>query len=288
MRIHHLNCSTLCPYGGHYMDGMTKGLRHGTLVCHCLLVESENGLILIDTGLGVKDVHNPERISGFFRNLLRPAFLLQETALLQIRRLGFSPSDVRHIVLTHLDFDHAGGIDDFPNAQVHLMEPEIRASTNRKSFISRGRYSPAQLTHSKEWNMYLPHGESWMGFEAVRDLRGLPPEILMIPLYGHTEGHAGIAVQTKDGWLLHAGDAYFFRDEINEHYHCTPGLRAYQRMMEVNRSQRLQNQERLRNLVSQSTGIKLFSAHDPVEYITLKEGAITSLKTSTQLSKGPE
>jgi glyoxylase-like metal-dependent hydrolase (beta-lactamase superfamily II) len=36
----------------------------------------------------------------------------------QVQRLGFDPRDVRHIVLTHLDFDHAGGLDDFPHATV--------------------------------------------------------------------------------------------------------------------------------------------------------------------------
>jgi glyoxylase-like metal-dependent hydrolase (beta-lactamase superfamily II) len=52
-----------------------------------------------------------------------------------------------------------------------------------------------------------------MGFEAVRDLDGLPPEILLVPLAGHTWGHSAVAIDTGDGWLLHAGDAYFFRGE---------------------------------------------------------------------------
>ena len=36
----------------------------------------------------------------------------------------------------------------------------------------------------------------------------------MIPLPGHTLGHCGIAVRTKDRWLLHAGDAYFFHGQL--------------------------------------------------------------------------
>src|SRR3546814_19578588 len=93
-------------------------------------------------------------------------------------------------------------------------------------------------------------GERWFGFEAVRDLDGLPPEILLVPLPGHTWGHSGVAVQEDGGgWLLHAGDAYFYRGEVgSQTYECTPALRAYQRLMEVDRQARLLNQDRLRRL----------------------------------------
>ena len=272
MRIHHLNCATMCPMGGHLMDGMTPGIGPAKLVCHTLLIESNQGLILVDTGMGLRDVQNPERLSRFFRSILRPVLQEQETAYYQIKHMGFDPKDVRHIILTHLDFDHAGGIDDFPNATVHLMEQERRATQHRNSFISKGRYSPPQLTHSKTWTTYFPEGERWFGFQSVRDLEGLPPEILLVPLIGHTEGHAGIAVKTDMGWLLHAGDAYFYRGEMDNHYHCTPGLRAYQKMMEVDREARLSNQLRLRKLAEHHKDVTIFSAHDAMEYLSLKEG----------------
>lgn len=262
------------------MDGMTPGIGAAKLVCHTLLIESEKGLILIDTGLGLRDVQNPrERIPRFFRKTLRPILQEHETAHYQIRQMGLHPKDVRHIILTHLDFDHAGGIDDFPNAEVHLMEPERRASLKRNSFISRNRYSPSQLSQSKHWNTYYPDGERWFGFQSVRDLEGLPPEILFVPLYGHTEGHAGVAVKTDLGWLLHAGDAYFYRGEMEAKPHCTPGLRAYQRMMEVDRYMRLANQQRLRQLALHHKDVTVFSAHDAMEYLSLRESIQRNLFT---------
>lgn len=272
MRIHHLNCSTFCPLGGHFIDRVTPGLKPAHLVCHCLLVETHEGLVLIDTGLGMKDVFKPqERINPLLRGLLRPKLDANETAARQIRAIGFSPSDVRHIVVTHLDFEHAGGIDDFPHAEVHVMEAEVNAATNPKGFISKRRYQPAQLTHAKTWNTYYAEGEKWFGFEAVRQLKGLPPEILMIPLSGHTEGHAGVAVNTDQGWLLHAGDAYFFRGEINHDYSCPSGLRAFQKIMEVNRKLRTFNQMKLRDLAHNHHGdVRIFSAHDAIEFEDLK------------------
>lgn len=284
MRIHHLNCTSMCPKGGHFMDGMSPGIGPSKLVCHCLLIESEHGLVLVDTGFGTNDVKNPERINGAFRKLLRPQFDMRETAVEQIKQLGFSPNDVRHIICTHLDFDHAGGIDDFPKAEVHLMENEKRAITKRNNFVQKGRYCIPQLSHINRWITYYPQGEKWFGFHAVRELEGLPPEILLVPLYGHTEGHTGVAVQTDQGWLLHAGDAYFYRGEMDTEYHCTPGLRAYQKMMEVNRSQRLLNQRRLRGLVEyHSDEVKVFSAHDAVEYLSLKEGPLRYLRSSESI-----
>lgn len=282
MKIHHLNCATCCPIGGHLVDGITPGIGRSKLVCHTLLIETEQGLVLIDTGMGLQDVHHPkERICSFFRKVLRPILREYETAHYQIKQLGFEPEDVRHIVLTHLDFDHAGGIDDFPNATVHLLDTELKASQNRNTFISRSRYSPAQLTHSKDWTTYYPTGERWYGFQCVRELKGLPPEILMIPLVGHSEGHCGVAVETDKGWLLHAGDAYFYRGELEKKPHSTPGLRAYQKMMEVNRDLRLRNQERLRHLAQNyQHEVTIFSAHDAIEYLSLREGGETFLKSA--------
>ncbi|NDJ22212.1 MBL fold metallo-hydrolase [Nostoc sp. B(2019)] len=268
MQIHHLNCGCMCPIGGALFDGFSRGPT-AHLVCHCLLVETNQGLVLIDTGFGLRDINSPySRLSPFFIHFNRIQFDQKYTALAQIEQLGFSAQDVRHIVLTHLDFDHAGGLEDFPEATVHVMQTEIETAQDRHGFIARGRYRPEQWDEVKHWKHYSPGGEPWFGFEAVRDLEGLPPEILLIPLAGHTRGHAGIAIETPAGWLLHAGDAYFYRDEMGSAKpHCTPGLRAYQWMMEVDRKARLLNQNRLRALsLDRSQDVRLFCSHDAIEF----------------------
>jgi glyoxylase-like metal-dependent hydrolase (beta-lactamase superfamily II) len=175
---------------------------------------------------------------------------------------------VRHILLTHLDFDHAGGLEDFPEATVHVMDAEFSVATGpRRGVVPRNRYRPSQLDEVRHWHRYSGDGEPWFGFPSVRGLEGLPPEILMVPLPGHTWGHAGIAIDGPSGWLLHAGDAYFYRGEMRSPKRkCTPGLRGYQTMMEVDRAQRMSNQERLRALsVDRQAGVKIICAHDSVE-----------------------
>jgi glyoxylase-like metal-dependent hydrolase (beta-lactamase superfamily II) len=272
MRVHHLNCISSCPLGGGLMDGRTRSvIRRGELCCHCLLLESAHGLVLVDTGFGLGDVRRPsQRLSRFFLTLLSPAFIESMTAVRQIERLGFRATDVRHIVLTHLDFDHAGGLDDFPHAKVHMMRDECDHALMRKTWLDRQRFRPQQWAATRRhWQVYgASAGESWYGFDCVRDLSGLPPDVLMVPLPGHTFGHAGVAVRSNGRWLLLAGDAYFHHREMDPvSPWCTPGLRLYQTMMEKDRSARLGNQERLRHLRrAHAVEVDVFSAHDTLEF----------------------
>lgn len=275
MRIHHLNCVSACPVGGLLMDGLSTTSLRGRLTSHCLLVETEGALVLVDTGYGLRDVAAPRaRLSQAFLAVLRPDLREEMTAVRQIERLGFDPRDVRHVVLSHLDFDHAGGLDDFPQATVHLLADEVRAATAQRTVLDRMRYRPAQWGTRAAWRTYgVEQGETWMGFERVRPLAGVSPDVVMVPLIGHTLGHAGVAIRRDPGdWLFYAGDAYFYREEMDvARPRCTPGLRAYQTLMEKDRGQRLGNQTRLRGLIRSHAergreAITVFCAHDVVEF----------------------
>lgn len=252
------------------MDGGDESiLERGHLTCHCLLVETAAGLVLIDTGYGLRDVEDPAgRLSRLFLTLLRPDMRRELTAVRQIRSMGWRPADVEHIVLSHLDFDHAGGLDDFPHATVHLLAAERTAAEAQATFLDRMRYRPQQWSSRARWRTYRADGgERFQGFDGVQQLAGLPPEILLVPLVGHTLGHAGVAVRRDHDWLLYAGDAYFFHREMDaKDPYCPPGLRVYQWMMEKDRAARRANQRRLRDLAASNAGVRVFCAHDAVEF----------------------
>ncbi len=273
MRIHHLDCGPARPFGGALMDGASPGAV-GRISCHCLAIETDrDGLVLVDTGLGLRDVARPWlRLPAVNAALLRFSLDPDRTMLRHLRRLGHSPHDVRHIVMTHLDFDHAGGLIDFPQAAVHVMAPEAKAARSRRSWLDRLRYRPAQWGDTARWRTYSDRTSGrWFGFDAVTELEGLPPEILMVPLPGHTAGHAGVAIEGPRGWMLHAGDAYFSRSEVHERLPgCPAGTAAYERFMAWDGRLARANQARLRHLLAEpDTSLAVFCTHDPVEYVAL-------------------
>ncbi|CAH2408787.1 MBL fold metallo-hydrolase [Mesorhizobium escarrei] len=273
MRIHHLNCGSHCPVGGRFYDNAATGLM-ANICTHCLLIEIADRLVLVDTGYGLADVRNaPERrLSRLWPLVLNPNLKEEDTALRQVEALGYSARDVRHIVLTHLDFDHAGGLEDFPDARVHLLAAEQEAARHMpRSFVGNQRYRPLQWDGVRDWRTYAPAGEPWFGFEAVRELEGLPPEILIVPLSGHTRGHAGVATQTTAGWLLDAGDAYLHHSEIDTGRGMPPGLAIYERIMMTDPPAARHNLGRLRELRrAHGTEVEIFCSHDTGELQALQ------------------
>jgi glyoxylase-like metal-dependent hydrolase (beta-lactamase superfamily II) len=273
MKVHHLNCGTMRPPAGKLLDGEPGLLRRSELVAHCLLIETGDSLVLVDTGFGSQGVARPGAWLGRpFLALVGAKPEAAETAVSQIKALGLDPADVRHIVPTHLDVDHAGGLADFPNAVVHVRAAEHRAATAPANAAEKNRYRAAQFAHRPLWSTYDETGEPWFGFEAVRSLKGLPEEILLVPLTGHTRGHTGVAVDTGDGWLLHAGDAYFFHGQLDPVApHCPPGLTAFQNIVQTIRKARLENLARLHELArDHQDEVTVFSAHSPVELAALR------------------
>jgi glyoxylase-like metal-dependent hydrolase (beta-lactamase superfamily II) len=258
----------MCPMSARLVNGQGGLFKRARLVCHVLLLETEDGLVLVDTGLGLGDIAKPERLGKDWLRNVSPRLAADETAIEQVKALGFSAADVRHILLTHLDRDHAGGIEDFPSAKIHVHVHEHQAAITNELEVRKGRYISNQWSVVSEWVLYGEVGEDWFGFKGVRALGDRNPDVLIIPLPGHTPGHCGIAVRDSNKWLLHAGDSYYFHGQIQ-----TPPLSAplalgfFQKKADTNRVKRVANQERLRVLNAlHSSEITIFSSHDPQEY----------------------
>ncbi|KIA61874.1 MBL fold metallo-hydrolase [Nocardia vulneris] len=266
MKVHHLDCATMCPLGGRALLG-SGGLLTAELVAHCLLVETESGLVLVDTGFGTAEIADPKRLGFGTQAMLRPALRLEQTALHQVRALGYQREDVRHIVVTHLDFDHAGGLADFPDATVHVFADELAAATARATRLEKSRYVPRQWAHGAHWQTHETSAESWFEFSAAPLLDG----IVLVPLVGHTRGHSGVAVQQGERWLLHCGDAFMHRGQLLDDGTAPVGLKFYQRATDVMHERRVHNLERLRSLRAEhGDEITLFCAHDAQQLADLQ------------------
>jgi len=150
VRVHHLNCTTICPPLGPLRRFLVN--ERGELVCHCLLIETSRGLVLVDTGFSERDLSEPRRLPGSLR-----ASIVADpdrSAVRQVRRLGFQPKDVTDVIVTHLDLDHAGGLVDFPEARVHIYAREHRAAMARESLYEKLRYLHAHYEGAERYGWH--------------------------------------------------------------------------------------------------------------------------------------
>jgi glyoxylase-like metal-dependent hydrolase (beta-lactamase superfamily II) len=185
-------------------------------VTHCLLVETSDGMVLVDTGLGLGDCANPTPLVRAFTAFNRVPCAPVETAIRQVSSLGFAPPDVRHIVLTHLHVDHAGGLPDFPWARVHVHRAEYEAAIDPRLLSLKERfYVAAHWAHGPEWVIHACAGEQWFELDCVRVIDTQPVEVLLVPLPGYSRGHCGVAVGREGHWLFHCGGAYLRDSQVD-------------------------------------------------------------------------
>lgn len=265
--VHHINCGTMCA-GDRWLF---KPLMPRFMSSHCLVIESNNGLVVIDTGFGTQEIKRPQLLGQLFNLVAKPVLKEEETAIRQIEKMGYKANDVTNIILTHMHLDHAGGVNDFPGSKVHVHENEYQAATHPKNALESGGY----LKHQWREAQIVTHtaqGDKWFGFEGVRPLNG-DDNIVLIPVPGHSMGHCAVAVKTKNEWILHCGDAYFDQREMTSPKgYCPPGLKWYQKMMNAQFDLRMQNRERLRELYkNHPSEVRLICSHDHHDFCQCAE-----------------
>ncbi|MBN1610724.1 MAG: MBL fold metallo-hydrolase [Polyangiaceae bacterium] len=266
MRLHALNCATLRPASGAIRLGRRGAVERTSAVCTCLVAELDRGLVLVDTGLGLLDVAVPlRRLGPGFLAAMHPRLDPNETAARQVERLGFSRQDVQDVVLTHLDPDHAGGLSDFPRARVHLFAAEHRAAVGQPELAPLGRYRPMQWAHRPRFELYQPDGPRWYGLDVVHQLRGLPPDLKLVSLPGHSRGHGGVALRSGCGWLLLTGDATLRPGALSWDFPPRPRwLNRSSPLVGSSARTRHRTVEQLAALGQEhAREIGLFSSHDP-------------------------
>lgn len=268
MKVHHLNCGTV--------DVPLVGKN----VCHVLACETDIGLVLVDSGFGLADLADRSNRLGPLPGLMGAQLIESEAAVRQLEQLGFAATDVTHIIATHLDFDHIGGAADFPNATIHTTAAEDTAARSKTSATDKLRYRSAQLPPESATRTYAGPGEEFLGFPGAYPLHSIGDGFALLPLPGHTKGHAAVAVDTgKDGWLVHAGDAFYHHSVVDTK---DAGVRAriirgVEELMADDRSKISENHRRLRELNQQtSTRVRVFCAHDRTQFEELRSSGHTT------------
>ena len=246
-QIYHLNCvKIISPINDN--------------VCgHCLLINENDKLILIDTGIGLLDTLNPlERIGQQLIDIVGYCFNENLTAIKQIENLGLDPRKVTDCIISHLDNDHIGGLADFPQATVHISIEELENFNSGNS-----RYLKTPLSHNPIVKTYHKTDFNWFGFEARKISINLETDIFLIPLFGHTLGHCGVAMKVSDKWLFYIADAYYMSIELTDLKHPVSELA---KMRADNDKLRIASLNKIRNLIADHPEIEVFSYHDIEEF----------------------
>ena len=147
---------------------------------NCLLIETPSGRVLVETGIGERVDDKTRSIRVYEGPAIVPAL---ETA-------GFAPDSIDVVAMSHLHFDHAGGLlrNDgsraFPRARIvaQKAEWEVALGDNPRLVAS---YVQPELTLVRDWG-----AEGWADGEQE-----LLPGVSVIPTGGHSSGHQAIVVR---------------------------------------------------------------------------------------------
>lgn len=152
---------------------------------NCLLIQTPSGRVLVETGIGERVDDKTRTMRGYEGDAVVPA----------LEAAGFLPESIDIVVMSHLHFDHAGGLlrtdgsRAFPHARIvaQKAEWEVALGDNPRLVAS---YVQPELQLVRDWG-----AEGWVEGE-----RELMPGVTVVPTGGHSAGHQAVIVRgTGDG-----------------------------------------------------------------------------------------
>jgi glyoxylase-like metal-dependent hydrolase (beta-lactamase superfamily II) len=169
------------------------------------------GAFLIDTGFHASAVAQPRQNLGLLGAFMARGLKMgpTQTIAAQCRTLGADPATLGLVLMTHLHFDHASALADFPAATVLVSAPEWRSATGPGAAM-RG-YVRAQLATGPNYRTidFAEPGASRRGpFDLTFDLFG-DGSVTLLLTPGHSAGHMSIILRLSNREALIAGDAIY-------------------------------------------------------------------------------
>jgi len=162
------------------------------------VLEHPDGVALFDCGLPAAMIDHEDR----FRQALRAtdvdaSLTAEETVTSHLERLDIDPSRVSKVVLSHLHFDHAGGLGELPNATLVVQRREWEAG-----------FDPALSAQYGLRKRFFDHGHKVQLVDGEHDVFG-DGSAVCVPSHGHTPGHQSLRVKSEQGDHLLTGDACY-------------------------------------------------------------------------------
>ncbi|MBN1857377.1 MAG: N-acyl homoserine lactonase family protein [Dehalococcoidia bacterium] len=170
------------------------------------LITHPAGNVLFDTGMDPLTITEPEVIWGPVMDQITPEMEEGNHILKQLEVIGFSPDDIRYVILSHLHSDHAGAIRFFPRAEFILQRIELETAMP----------DPVRLFYPEPYRGARMDGTLADPVRSVRlidgdlDLFG-DGRIRMLSTPGHVPGHQSLLVH-----LDQTGDVLLTVDACND------------------------------------------------------------------------
>lgn len=162
------------------------------------LVRRGDQLLLVDTGFS--------HVSA----LTRKRAFLQEP-LQALAAMGVTADDLRDVAITHLHYDHAGNVNQFPGARIWLQERELTYATGKCMCDQKQNHFFA-LDDISVVLKRLYEGE----VQLIDGMHSFAPGIEFHRVGGHTDGLQIVRVMTRKGWVVLASDAAHYYENLEK------------------------------------------------------------------------
>ena len=196
--------------------GTPKSKRWLVPIPAYLITHPTAGPILIDTAfhasVAAKPAANLGKIAARFA---RPRIEPGRDIPAQLRERGIDEDEIATVVMTHLHFDHASGIAEYPSATFVLSKAEWEAATTDPRPFLRG-YRPAHYDYLFDYRTIDFDGPgiaSYASFGRSFDLLG-DGSIRIVYTPGHSAGHCSVIAHLHDRDLVIAGDAIYTQAQL--------------------------------------------------------------------------
>ncbi len=171
------------------------------------VLRTPRGVVLIDAGLGTDTPADVAKAPAWFRWSVGNSVVGAKPLGQLLRQVGIAPDEVTDVLLTHVHWDHTGGLRDLPKAKVWVAGADLSWLRAQTDYLTEGAM-PAHLAQLGERLQPLAmNGPAMLGFAASADVFG-DGSVLALPTPGHTRGSTSYLVQSNNGkrWLF-VGDA---------------------------------------------------------------------------------
>src|SRR5215207_535247 len=183
------------------------------------------GLTLVDTAMHPSVEVDPKANLGRVGALSNTCRNIDGGIPQRLRDLGHEPTDVRTVLMTHLHFDHASGIVEFPQATFVVSRREWDAASEGSRPGLRGYHRP-HFDHAFDWRA-IDYEADWVNslspFGQMIDVFG-DGSVRIVSTPGHTLGHQSVVLRLRGRDALLTGDAAYLRRTIDEDERVDPLL----------------------------------------------------------------